>query len=139
MLRRLRIRFMASNPSTPIRILSVGNEPILLSTRQRILEHENFVVHSLEDANQIPSRTEISGPFDLVILGHTLDVAQIKAAAGWFRAHRPSTKILLLGTNARGLDPSQFDEFVNPADGPLSFLAVVRRITERPSDPNPSI
>jgi hypothetical protein len=68
---------MSSNPSTPIGVLSVGNETILLSTRQRILE--NFVVHSLEDANQIPSSTEISGPFDLVILGHTSNVAQIKA------------------------------------------------------------
>ena len=113
---------MSSNPSTPIRVLSAGNEPILLSTRQRILEHENFVVHSLEDANQIPSSTETNGPFDLAILGHTFDVAQIKAAAGWLRAHQPSTKLLLLGVNARDLDPSQFDEFVNPADGPLWFL-----------------
>jgi hypothetical protein len=130
---------MSSNPSAPISVLSVEHEPILLSTRQRILEHENFVVHSLEDVNQIPSSSEINGPFDLVILGHTLDAAQIKAAAGWFRAHQPLTRILLLGTNARGLDPSQFDEVMNPADGPLSFLAVVRRITERPSDPTLSV
>jgi hypothetical protein len=97
---------MVSDPASPIRVLSVAYEPVLLWTRQRILELENFAVYSLEDANQIPSSTAINGPFDVVILGHTLDVAQIKIAAGWLRAHQPSTKILLLGTDARSVDPS---------------------------------
>jgi hypothetical protein len=130
---------MALDPSTPIRVLSVGYEPVLLSTRQRILELENFAVHSLEDVTQIPFSTGINGPFDVVILGHTLDVGQIKTAVVWLRSHQPSAKILLLGTDVRGLEPSQFDELMNPADGPLPFLAAVRRITKRPSDPNPSI
>jgi len=34
---------------------------------------------------------------------------------------------------------TNFDEFVNPADGPLWFLTVVRRITKRPSDLNLSV
>jgi hypothetical protein len=126
---------MASDPLSPIRVLSIGHDQTLLWTRQRILQLENFVVHSLEDASQIPSSTEINGPFDVVILGHTLDVAQIKTAVVWLRSRQPLTKILLLGTDARGLDPSQFDELMNPADGPLPFLAAVRRITTRPSDP----
>jgi hypothetical protein len=70
----------------------------------------------------------------VVILGHTVDDAQIKAAAAWIRAHQPSTKILLLGTGTRGLDPSQFDELMNPVDGPRPFLAAVTRITRRSSD-----
>jgi hypothetical protein len=121
---------------SPIRVLSIGHDHSLLRTRQRILELESFAVYSLDDVDGIPSSTEINGPFDVVILGHTLEVAQIKAAAGWIRAHQPSTKILLLGTDARSLDTSQFDELMNPADGPLPFLAAVRRITKRPSDPN---
>lgn len=126
---------MVSDPLSPIRVLSIGHDQTPLSTRQRILQLENFVVHSLEDASQISSSTEINGSFDVVILGHTLDVAQIKTAVVWLRSQQPSTKILLLGTDARGLDPSQFDELMNPADGPLPFLAAVRRITRRPSDP----
>jgi hypothetical protein len=131
-----RISAMVSDLPSPIRVLSVAYEPVLLSTRQRILELENFAVHSLADASKIPSGIEIHGPFDVVILGQTLDVAQIKTAAVWLRSHQPSTKILLLGTDARGLEPSQFDELMNSADGPLPFLAAVRRITRRPSDPN---
>jgi hypothetical protein len=129
-----RISAMVSDLPSPIRVLSVADEPVLLSTRQRILELENFVVHSLADASKIPSGIEIHGPFDVVILGHTLDVAQIKTAVVWLRSHQPSTKILLLGTDARGLEPSQFDELMNPADGPSSFLAAVTRITKRSSD-----
>jgi DNA-binding response OmpR family regulator len=113
----------------PIRVLSVSREAVLRLTRQKILEQESFTVHSVTGGDEIASATEAHGPFDLVILGQSLEGEECKAATAWLRTHQPSAKILLIGIDARDLDQGQYDEILDSFGGAPRFIATVKWLT----------
>jgi DNA-binding NtrC family response regulator len=121
-----------------VRVVCISQEAALLLTRQWLLEREDFVVHSLENGSYLAGAAETHGPFDLAILGHSMPAAERKAAAVWLRANQPSTKILLLGNDAAGLEKPDFDDMVDPSHGPAKFVEMAIRLTDARSVSNPA-
>jgi hypothetical protein len=57
-----------------------GNDPPLLYTRTLLLEHEGFVIESVDSSIQVASRlSEYPELYDLVILCHTVKLDEVRA------------------------------------------------------------
>lgn len=112
------------NPLAKKRILSISYDESLLATRQMILEQAGFeVVSSFGFAESLENSKK--GPFDLVVLGHSLprkDKSAIVAAL------KGKSRPKILSIRRHGYPPiPEADASVDALEGPAALVEAVRQ------------
>lgn len=104
-------------------ILSVCYDPMLLSTRQLVLEHEGYRVTSALGLEDGIAKCNGCG-FDLFILGHSIPVKEKERLVSRFRLHGDAPVLSLLRA---GESEIAADFYIYP-DRPEEFLRMVALI-----------
>lgn len=114
-----------TNPSQKRRILSISYDEALLATRQMILEQAGFeVISSLGFAESLENSKK--GPFDLVVLGHSLPLKDKSAIVAALRKTKSKPKVLSIRRHGYAPIP-EADASVEAVDGPQALLEAVRQ------------
>lgn len=109
--------------STGPRILSVGDDPMLLGSRHMLLESAGYQVLSVSSSRVI--RQEHQGAFDLAVVCHTTVISRAQLVASLQSSH-PQVPILLLERAAGGCS----DGMGLVLSRPEELLRTVRDIIE---------
>ena len=105
------------------RILSISYDESLLMTRQMILEQAGFeVVSALGFAESLEHLKK--GPFDLVVLGHSLPLKDKSAIVAELK-RKFNPKILSIRRHGYAPIP-EADASVEAAEGPQALIQAVR-------------
>src|SRR3954468_14783771 len=105
------------------RILSVSYDPMLLKTRQHLLEKEGYVVISAEGFAEALERCH-DGSYDLVVMGHSIPHKDKEALFKIVTQDCAVPVIALLRGGESSLEGAA--ESVDPMD-PRRFIEVVHR------------
>jgi DNA-binding NtrC family response regulator len=112
----------------PLSILLFGRDPMLLQTRQWLLEARGYRVRTPSDLGEL-ERMASDGPVDLLILCHSLSAEDSVRAAAAVSSRQPRARILVLtgssSSQMMGLHAATMDS----GDGPEGLLACVGRLT----------
>ncbi len=110
----------------PLRILSISYDPLLLKTRQHLLEQRGYAVVSAEGFTEAIERCE-AGKFDLVVMGHSIPHRDKEALFELIQRYCPAPVIALLRTGEEPLrgaagsaDPMNPTEFLDIVGNALS-------------------
>ena len=107
--------------------LSVGKDPVLLETRNKVLRSNGYtVISSLSSADAM--RLFVAGDFDLVIFCHSIPKSERQALASAVRDHSPKTPVVVVSAGLAIAEP--------PADatiesGPEQLLQELPRLLKR--------
>jgi DNA-binding NtrC family response regulator len=105
------------------RILSISYDESLLATRQMILEQAGYEVTSALGFAESLERSK-QGPFDLVVLGHSLPLKDKSAIVA---ALKGKDKPKILSIRRHGYAPiPEADASVEAIEGPQAMLEAVR-------------
>jgi DNA-binding response OmpR family regulator len=111
-------------------ILSVGNDPSLLRTRNEILFSSGYsVVLAYSEAEAI--NNFLNGDFDLVILCHSIPHQEKRLIVASMRHHSPYTPIMLLASGMA--DACDFGDR-NVDASPESLLAAIPEMLRRSAE-----
>jgi hypothetical protein len=106
----------------PLLILSAGRDAVLLDTRNRVMRSAgHIVVAALDHASLVESF--LNGDFDVLVLCHSIPLAERKQVAALARTHSPLTPVLMV-SDADG-PPLPFGKTV--ANEPVTLLNELRR------------
>lgn len=111
----------AQNP--PLRILSIGNDSLLLWVRSLVLQHDGHHVCSVSVSNYSASKLDC----DVVVFCSSVEIELAKAIARTIRAMHPAVRTIRLSTST--YDDGNFDAVVDPISGPGPLLAELTRIS----------
>jgi DNA-binding response OmpR family regulator len=107
------------------KILSISYDESLLMTRQMILEQAGFQVTSALGFAESLERSQ-KGPFDLVVLGHSLPIKDKSAIVA---ALKGKNKPKILSIRRHGYAPiPEADASVDALEGPHALLEAVRKV-----------
>lgn len=111
-----------------VRILLVGNDGILLETRQRILESAGYFASTISvpdfrEQGHVPAT-------DLALLCHTIPETMLREIVARLRQSEPSPKILLVERAERSLAAFGLCLSTSPTH-PVALLARVRALLDR--------
>lgn len=107
------------------RILSIGDDPALLITRQMVLESEGFLVHSISSREAgIYEQKEIQ-EVDLVLICHSVEEACAAAIAELLKENHPGLPIVLLSSGYDRL--VHFDEQIASPE-PQNLLTSIKQM-----------
>jgi len=104
----------------PRRVLSVSYDPVLLKTREMILEKQGYIVCSvqtLEDAIQA-SRSKC---FDVAIIGHSIPIDDQRQIASVIRQNRAASFVVAL--KSREGEDTPFADRAMDAHKPEQMIA----------------
>lgn len=109
------------------RILSIGDDEGLRSSREMLLASEGYEVHSAEssaflDVCQVRS-------LDLVILCQSVTLERAQRLAEILRRYNPQIRILRVASSCGEAD-SSYDNSLEPLAGPRAMLRVIDAITD---------
>ena len=103
------------------RILLCGNDASLLETREALLKHAKFQVHS---AHLLVARDlEV----DLAVLCHTLTARERRAVKGAFREHNPAARVLTLLKESATRNEVEGESFCTN-EGPAALIECARHM-----------
>lgn len=127
----------SSVPSLPQRpsILMIGRDATLLAYKAAVLSTADLAVKTACPADAT-TLLQDSGRYQIVILSHTLDAADVMHLAALARSKSSKMKILLIAgpeTSQMPLDFSLFDATIRGLDGPAAFVNLVRSLASKPS------
>jgi len=109
-------------------ILSVDDEPVILLTREKILQAEGYDVLSAPDGEKALELFE-AHPIDLVLLDYALPGADGGRISQMMKAHKRLVPIIMVSAN---LIPEKAiicaDRFVAKGDSPASLLSEIKQI-----------
>lgn len=111
-------------------ILIIGCDPTLLAYKAAVLSTANLAVKAASPADTAALLHD-GGHYEVVILSHTLEAADVVQISGLVRSKSGKTKILLISgpdTNRMQLDFSEFDATIHGLDGPAAFVHLVRSL-----------
>ncbi len=106
-------------------ILSVSYDPVLLQTRQLLLEHAGYRVTSVEGVTSALAACQ-SERYDLLVIGHSIAHRDKQAIAGEFKRMWGAPVLVLLRANEPKLREADFS--IDAAEGPAPLLAIVNTI-----------
>ncbi len=118
--------------STPKKILIYGRDPMLLETRQRILEHEGYSVLTADP----PSRgieVMASSKIDLLILCHSLSTDECHGILSVLQDRQPQAKSLSLVAARSGCRDQLLSEVLDAMQGPAKLVSTVTKLVD-PTD-----
>jgi DNA-binding response OmpR family regulator len=105
-------------------ILSISYDPMVLFTRQLVLEREGYRVSSalgLEAALEAATQTE--APFDLIVLGHSMPG---KDKSGFIKSLRNHSLAPVVFLYWDGYVATEADMAIDVAPGPTGLLTAIR-------------
>jgi DNA-binding response OmpR family regulator len=108
-------------------ILSISYDPILLSTRQVLLESRGHTVTSAEGYIEAMRKCR-EGDYDLLIIGHSIPHEDKKTILNEMRQHCDAPVLALVRSGEQKLDA--VNEAVD-ASRPDLLVAAVERLTRR--------
>lgn len=120
--------------SGSVRILLFGNDPLLLKSRQMVLESAGYEVYaapSILALNHILANHPASHPIDLMILCHSLSDEESNRARSLARARFPRMEVVILAVNSCVLHDADGDSVVDTADGPKTLLETVGDLAKK--------
>jgi len=110
----------------PLRILSISYDPMLLKTRQHLLELQGYEVVSAEGFTEATERCQAE-TFDLVVMGHSIPHKDKEALFDLIQRRCPAPVIALLRAGEEPLrgaagsaDPMNPTEFLKAVGNTLS-------------------
>jgi DNA-binding NtrC family response regulator len=108
------------------RVLSVSHDDVVLSTRNQVLVQAGYHVTTTTELEQaVACLTE--QPFDVVVLGDSIQANLRHQLAGKVKATRPSTAVLMLYLPGEAPPPKgHVDAMVGSLDGPEALLAAIQ-------------
>jgi DNA-binding response OmpR family regulator len=112
------------------RALVCSKDPQLLMTRSLLLERAGFNVtraSSVAEINEIAG----GGPFDLTVLGHTLEASEIQKNVQIICERWPQSRILVLNVNGEPTVDVPNCEHLRSSDGPEALLAKANEMVPR--------
>lgn len=116
-------------------ILSVDDEPVILSTREKVLRGEGYEVLSAVDGEKALQMFAASPP-DLVLLDYVMPGVDGGIIAQQIKGRNPRVPIIMVSANQV---PSEaltcVDCFVSKGQGPALLLQQIRHLLEPLSDP----
>jgi len=121
--------YQSGSVSPPLKlILSVDDEPVILFTREKILQAEGYDVLSARDGEKALEIFE-AYPIDLVLLDYVMPGTDGGHISQTMKAHKPLVPIILVSAN---FVPEEAiicaDRFMAKGDGPAFLLAEIRQI-----------
>ncbi len=108
----------------PSRILSISYDPLLLKTRQHLLEQQGYRVVSAEGFTEATDRCRAE-KFDLVVMGHSIPHKDKEALYELVQRNCPAPVIALLRSGEEPLKGAAGS--VDPMN-PKEFLDVVSKV-----------
>ncbi len=109
------------------KILSVSYDPVLLRTRQGLLEQQGFIVVSAEGFTESIDRCA-DGPYDLVVIGHSIPHRDKLALVDAVNRKCPAPILALLRIDENPLEGAAAS--IDPMDT-RAFLATVASLMEK--------
>lgn len=124
-LARVRSRFcaMVPAPHPQLRVLSIGNEGLLLWVRSLILKQSGYDVCSLSLSHNSWSESH----FDVVVFCSSVEIESAKAIVRTMKAMHPAVRTIRLSSST--YDDGSFDAVVDAISGPGPLLAELNRIS----------
>ena len=119
----------------PVSILMYGKDSSLLDTRQWLLQASGYQVRTtmnLSDIERMASEESV----DLLILCHSLPVADTGRAVALVLSKRPSARTLILATHSSNHSATALEVVLNAAEGPAKLLSTVDRLVGPQSNPH---
>ena len=111
--------------SEPSSIFVFGRDPLLLGTRADVLRHAGYRVIALTPKEGPPTTEAIN----LLVLCHTLTVAERNALQLFAAAQRPAAGLLCLIPTEGSLEG--FPDHFNIFNGPAKFVETVQKLLIR--------
>src|SRR6266481_4294930 len=109
-------------------ILSVDDEPVILFTREKILQAEGYDVLSAPDGEKALELFE-AYPVDLVLLDYVLPGTDGGRISQTMKAHKPLVPIIIVSASFAPEEATICaDRFMAKGDGPASLLAEIKQI-----------
>ncbi len=108
----------------PSRILSISYDPMLLQTRQHLLQQKGYAVVSAEGFTEAMERCQ-QGGFDLAVMGHSIPHRDKEALIASIKQHCPVPVIALLRVGEKPLAGAAAS--ADPMN-PGAFLEIVDRL-----------
>jgi DNA-binding response OmpR family regulator len=124
---------MQSDPSDKapaLHVLSVSYDKELSHLRAMVLRHAGFAVY-VADTKEAAMEHLRAERLDLMLLGHTLPIADCKELIAVCRKRSPSTKIALLTHPAKARDTDTVDAYIESTDGPKALVEQLRDLAKR--------
>jgi len=114
-----------NQPATPTRILSVGEDHLLLNTRELVLRQAGYEVHSLFGREIMPAL--LTYDFYFLLLCHTVPPEAAREIYRFVRSHGSRPIVVRLRNSCTDLDRN-FDVICDVWRGPASLLEELIRI-----------
>lgn len=111
-----------TGPNSQLRILSIGNDGVLLWVRSLILKQSGYEVCSLSLSDNSWSESD----HDVVVFCSSVDIESARAIVRAMKATHPAVRTIRLSTSA--CVDEDFDAVVDPISGPGPLLAELSRI-----------
>jgi DNA-binding response OmpR family regulator len=109
-------------------ILVYGNDPVLLQTRQWVLERGNFEVVLAETPAEVESILH-SRTIPLLILCRSLSLEDCRTAFAIVEAQSAQTQRLLLQSSFSQDLALYSHEVLDPFDGPMALIDMAKKLT----------
>lgn len=113
---------METAPNPQLRILSIGNDGVLLWVRSLIFRQSGHYVCSLSASDFSLSKFDC----DVVVFCSSVEIELAKAIARRMKVMRPAVRTISLSNSA--FKDENFDAVVDPISGPGPLLAELNRI-----------
>ena len=106
-------------------VISVGDNPQLLSLRHAVLERAGYHVITASDPNTA-SQTIASAPCDVLLLCYSMEINTRQRLAKEFREHCPDGRIIAITNQYQQRPPLGADAFLYGLEGAEALLDAVR-------------
>jgi CheY-like chemotaxis protein len=106
-------------------VISVGDDPQLLTLRQAVFENAGYRVITASDP-QTAFQKIATAPFDVMLLCYSIDLSLRQRLARQFRQHCPRGRIVAITNQHQSKPPIDADAFLYGLEGPESLLDIVR-------------
>jgi DNA-binding NtrC family response regulator len=106
-------------------VMSIGDDPQLLSLRHAVLELAGY--HVITESNAHAASQKIaSAPCDVLLLCYSMDINVRQRLAREFREHCPDGRIIAITNQHQATPPVDADAFLYGVEGAESLLEIVR-------------
>ena len=113
-------------------VISVGDDPHLLSLRHAILEYAGYEVITASDPNAA-SQKIASAPCDVLLLCYSMKIRTRQRLAKEFRERCPDGRIIAITNQHQARPPVDADAFLYGLEGAEALLETVRTQMEQRS------
>lgn len=108
------------------KVMSVGDDPQLLSLHHAVLERAGY--HVITETNaHLASQKIASAPCDVLLLCYSMEIDVRQRLARQFREHCPDGRIITITNQYQAKPPVDADAFLYGLEGAESLLEIVRQ------------